>query len=61
MNRKYCLVHMEPERFASDIDYQKMGKVSRLAFYVGGNSMNTLNDRSIMKECRLIGRIKRRQ
>jgi hypothetical protein len=36
---KWCLVHLEPERITSNNDFRKLGKVSRLAFYMGGKSI----------------------
>ena len=36
---KYCLVHVEPERITSNNDYRKLGKVSCLAFYMGGKEI----------------------
>jgi hypothetical protein len=36
---KYCLVHVEPERITSNDDSRKIGKVSRLAFYMGGTEL----------------------
>jgi len=36
---KWCLVHLEPERIASNNDFTKLGKVSRLALYMGGKSI----------------------
>jgi len=36
---KSCLVHLEPERITSNNDFKKMGKVSRLAFYMGGREL----------------------
>ena len=32
---KWCLIHLEPERITSNNDFAKVGKVSRLAFYIG--------------------------
>src|SRR4029453_82393 len=36
---KWCLVHLEPERITSNNDVKKLGKVSRLAFYMGGKEI----------------------
>jgi hypothetical protein len=36
---KWCLVHLEPERITSNNDFEKLGKVSRLAFYMGGKEI----------------------
>jgi len=36
---KWCLVHLEPERITSNNDVEKLGKVSRLAFYMGGKEI----------------------
>ncbi len=36
---KWCLVHLEPERITSNNDFEKLGKASRLAFYMGGKSI----------------------
>jgi hypothetical protein len=36
---KWCLVHLEPERIRSDNDFEKVGKVSRLTFYMGGKEI----------------------
>jgi hypothetical protein len=36
---KWCLVHLEPERITSNSDFEKLGKVSRLAFYMGGKEI----------------------
>jgi hypothetical protein len=36
---KYCLVHLEPTRITSNNDLAKLGKISRLAFYVGGKEL----------------------
>jgi hypothetical protein len=36
---KCCLVHLEPERITSNNDFKKLGKVSRLAFYMGGKEL----------------------
>jgi hypothetical protein len=36
---KWCLVHLEPERISSNNDFEKLGKVSRLAFYMGGKEI----------------------
>jgi hypothetical protein len=36
---KCCLVHLEPERITSNNDFKKMGKVSRLAFYMAGKEL----------------------
>ena len=36
---KWCLVHLEPERITSNNDVEKVGKVSRLAFYMGGKEI----------------------
>jgi hypothetical protein len=36
---KSCLVHLEPERITSNNDLKKLGKVSRLAFYMGGKEL----------------------
>ena len=36
---KWCLVHLEPERITSNNDFAKLGKVSRLAFYMGGKEI----------------------
>lgn len=38
---KWCLVHVEPERITSNDDYRKLGKVSRLAFYMGGKELHS--------------------
>ncbi len=36
---KWCLAHLEPERITSNNDFAKLGKVSRLAFYMGGKEI----------------------
>lgn len=36
---KWCLVHLEPERITSNSEWEKIGKVSRLAFYMGGKEI----------------------
>ena len=36
---KWCLVHLEPERITSNNDFEKIGKVTRLAFYMGGKEI----------------------
>ena len=36
---KWCLVHLEPERITSNNDFRKLGKVSRLVFYMDGKSV----------------------
>lgn len=36
---KSCLVHLEPERITSNNDFKKLGKISRLAFYMGGKEL----------------------
>jgi len=36
---KCCLVHLEPERITSNNDFKKLGKISRLAFYMGGKEL----------------------
>ncbi len=36
---KWCLVHLEPERITSNNDFKKLGKISRLAFYMGGKEL----------------------
>lgn len=36
---KWCLVHLEPERITSNNDFEKVGKLSRLAFYMGGKDI----------------------
>jgi hypothetical protein len=36
---KSCLVHLEPERLTSNDDFKKLGKISRLAFYMGGKEL----------------------
>ena len=36
---KYCLVHLESTRITSNNDLAKLGKVSRLAFYMGGKEL----------------------
>ena len=36
---KWCLVHLEPERITSNNDFEKIGRVSRLAFYMGGKEI----------------------
>jgi predicted small secreted protein len=46
---KYCLVHVEPERITSVDDFSKLGKVSRLAFYMGGNELFAYTDHDLEK------------
>src|SRR6476660_4137767 len=36
---KWCLVHLEPERITSNNDFAKLGKVSRLTFYMCGKEI----------------------
>jgi hypothetical protein len=36
---KMCLVHLELERITSNNDFKKLGKISRLAFYMGGKDL----------------------
>jgi len=47
---KKCLVHLEPERITSDAEmWKKLGKVSRLAFYVGGKSIRAYTGQDLEK------------
>ena len=36
---KWCIVQVEPERITSENDMMKVGKVSRLVFYMGGKEL----------------------
>jgi hypothetical protein len=36
---KWCVVQVEPERITSENDMMKLGKVSRLVFYMGGKQI----------------------
>lgn len=46
---KWCLVHLEPARVSSDIDYGNMSKVSRLAFYMGGKEVFSYTSEDLQK------------
>lgn len=46
---EWCLVHVEPERIASNDDYRKLGKVSRLAFYMGGVKLHSYSGEDLGK------------
>lgn len=46
---KWCLVHLEPERITSSSDFKKRGKVSRLAFYMGGKELCTYSGAALDK------------
>jgi hypothetical protein len=46
---KWCLVHLEPERITSNNDFRKLGKVSRLAFYMGGKSTASYTSQDLEK------------
>ena len=46
---KWCLVHLEPERITSNDDFRKLGKVSRLAFYMGGKSIRAYTGQDLKK------------
>ena len=46
---KWCLVHLEPARVSSDIDFDNMGKVTRLAFYVGGKEIFSYSSEDLQK------------
>lgn len=46
---KWCLVHLEPERIKSNNDYAKVGKVSRLAFYMGGKKLGAYSGEDLVK------------
>ena len=46
---KWCLVHVEPERITSEHDFQKLGKVSRLAFYMGGKALVAYTGKDLEK------------
>jgi len=44
---KWCLVHLEPERVTSNDDLRKIGKVSRLTFYMGGELIRTYTNQDL--------------
>ena len=46
---KWCLVHLEPERITSNNDFEKLGKVSRLAFYMGGKDIMAYTGKDLEK------------
>ena len=46
---KSCLVHLEPERITSNDDFAKIGKVSRLAFYMGGKELAAYTAKDLEK------------
>lgn len=46
---KWSLVHLEPARVSSDIDFQNMGKVTRLAFYLGGKEIFSYSSEDLRK------------
>ena len=46
---KWCLVHLEPERITSNNDFKKIGKVSRLAFYMGGKEIMAYTGKDLEK------------
>jgi len=46
---KYCLVHVESERVTSNDDYSKLGKVSQLAFYMGGKKLLAYSGKDLAK------------
>ena len=46
---KWCLVHLEPERIRSNDDYTKLGKVSRLTFYMGGKKLHAYSGEELEK------------
>ena len=46
---KWCLVHLEPERITSNNDFEKLGKVSRLAFYIGGKEIMAYTGKDLAK------------
>jgi len=46
---KWSLVHLEPARVSSDIDFQNMGKVTRLAFYSGGKEIFSYSAEDLRK------------
>lgn len=46
---KWCLVHVEPARVTSDTDYRNMGKITRLAFYMGGKELYSYTSEDLQK------------
>jgi hypothetical protein len=46
---KWCLIHLEPERITSDDDFEKVGTVSRLAFYMGGKEIMAYTGKDLEK------------
>ena len=46
---KWCLVHLEPERITSNNDFEKLGKISRLAFYMGGKEIIAYTGKDLEK------------
>ena len=46
---KWCLVHLEPKRVQSDIDYLNIGKISRLTFYMGGEQVFSYTTEDLLK------------
>src|SRR5262245_22212626 len=46
---KWSLVHLEPAKVSSDIDFDNMGKVTRLAFYSGGKELFSYSSEDLQK------------
>jgi len=46
---KWSLVHVEPARVSSDVDFLNMGKVTRLAFYSGGKELFSYSSEDLRK------------
>ena len=46
---KWCVVHLEPERITSNNDFAKLGKVSRLAFYMAGKEIMAYTGKDLEK------------
>ena len=46
---KWYVVHVEPQRITSNDDYRKLGRVSRLAFYMGGKKIHSYSQEDLDK------------
>lgn len=46
---KWCLVHIEPERITSKNDFRKLGKRSRMNFYMGGKKLRSYTGEELEK------------
>jgi hypothetical protein len=43
------LAHLEPERITNNNDFRKVGKISRLVFYMGGKSLKSYTGKDLEK------------